>query len=212
MHSHTQPQYHTLDRHRAHSRIVGQFRHTPQSQILRVAPHAPAQQHTTQLTGLNTQHTARETPLTVCMCMCMYAHAHVHVVGRGEHASNWSHAPSRRGDPHPPTPPSPTRSPRPRGRTVAPPFLGASPLAPRHRQRARRVPVGARVAVRHEGRPRLRLDEVPEPHRRHVPRQHLCVLRRLAARRRVRVDVHAHDVDALPTREGRVWDGPRGSV
>ena len=202
MHSHTQPR--NIIRYKTElSRTVGQFRHTPQSQILRVAPHAAAQQHTTQLTGLNTQHTARETPLTVCMYL---------YVGRGEHASNWSHAPSRRGDPHPPTPPSPTRSPRPRGRTVAPPFLGASPLAPRHRQRARRVPVGARVAVRHEGRPRLRLDEVPEPHRRHVPRQHLCVLRRLAARRRVRVDVHAHDVDALPTREGRVWDGPRGSV
>ena len=172
----------------------------------RRSPRSSAAAHDTAHRAQYTTHRERNTAHR------LHVHVHVHVVGRGEHASNWSHAPSRRGDPHPPTPPSPTRSPRPRGRTVAPPFLGASPLAPRHRKRARRVPVGARVAVRHEGRPRLRLDEVPEPHRRHVPRQHLCVLRRLAARRRVRVDVHAHDVDALPTREGRVWDGPRGRV
>mmetsp|Transcript_16186 Transcript_16186/g.52224 ORF Transcript_16186/g.52224 Transcript_16186/m.52224 type:complete len:219 (-) Transcript_16186:456-1112(-) len=68
MHSHTDNR--NIIRYKTElSRTVGQFRHTPQSQILRVAPHAPAQQHTTQLTGLNTQHTARETPLTVCMYM-----------------------------------------------------------------------------------------------------------------------------------------------
>lgn len=69
MHSHTDNR--NIIRYKTElSRTVGQFRHTlTQSQILRVAPHAPAQQHTTQLTGLNTQHTARETPLTVCMYM-----------------------------------------------------------------------------------------------------------------------------------------------